>query len=67
MKIRKHSGHVVYSPLSYVFQILEMGGSALQKYDATTSSYIPNRQATPLVLQPSLIVSDPDGVLNTAD
>ena len=67
MKIKKHSGHVVYSPLSYVFQILEMGGSALQKYDATTSSYIPNRQATPLVLQPSLIVSDPDGVLNTAD
>ena len=67
MKIRKNQGHVVYSPLSAVFQILEMGGSLLQKYDATTSSFIPNRQATPLVLQPSLILSDPDGVVNTAD
>ena len=67
MKIRKHSGHVVYSPLSYIFQVLEMGGSAMQKYDATTSSFIPNRQATPFILKPSLIISDPDGVINTAD
>ena len=67
MKIRKNQGHVVYSPLSYLFQVLEMGGSAMQKYDATTSSFIPNRQATPLVMQPSLIISDPDGVVATAD
>lgn len=67
MKIRKNKGRVVYSPLSYIFQVLEMGGSAIQKYDATTSSFVPNRQAVPLVLQPSLIVSDPDGVINTAD
>ena len=58
---------MVYSPLSYIFQVLEMGGSALQKYDATTSSFIPNRQATPFVMQPSLIISDPDGVVATAD
>ncbi len=67
MKIRKNQGHVVYSPLSYLFQMLEMGGSAMQKYDATTSTFIPNRQATPLVLQPSLVISDPDGVVATAD
>jgi hypothetical protein len=67
MKIRKKTGHVVYSPLSYIFQVLEMGGSAMQKYDATTSSFLPNRQATPFVLMPSLIISDPDGVVATAD
>ena len=67
MKIKTNSGHVVYSPLSYIFQILEMGGSAMQKYDATTSTYIPNRQATPFILQPSLIISDPDGIVSTAD
>ena len=67
MKLKKNQGHVVYSPLSAIFQVLEMGGSAMQKYDATTSSFIPNRQATPFVLQPSLILSDPDGIVNTAD
>ena len=67
MKIKKNTGHVVFSPLTYLFQILEMGGSAMQKYDATTSSFIPNRKITPLVLQPSLIISDPDGVISTAD
>lgn len=67
MKLRKHSGHVVYSPLSYMFQVLEMGGSPMQKYDATTSSFIPNRQATPFVLKPVLIISDPDGIVATAD
>ena len=49
------------------FQILELGGSSMQKYDATSSSFIPNRQLTPLVLQPSLIISDPDGIVSTAD
>lgn len=67
MKLKKNTGRVVYSPLSYIFQVLEMGGSAMQKYDATTSSFIPNRQATPLVLLPSLIISDPNGIVATAD
>ena len=67
MKLRKNTGHVVYSPLSFIPQMLEMGGSALQKYDTTSGSFIPNRQATPFVLQPSLMVSDPDGEIPTAD
>ena len=67
MRIKKNKGHVVYSPLNYYFQVLGMGGSVIQKYDATTGSYIPNREVTPLVLQPSLIISDPDGIVNTAD
>ncbi len=67
MRIKENEGRVVYSPLSDVFQMTPMGGSLLQKYDATSGSYMPNRKATPLVLCPSLILSDPDGVIPTAD
>ena len=57
----------MHSALSFNFQVVELGGSMLQKYDAQTLSYIPNRLVTPLVLQPRLIVSDPDGTIATAD
>ena len=67
MQIRKNQGRVVHSSLSFIFQVVEMGGSLLQKYDATTASFIPHRGVTPLVLQPQLIVSDPDGTVATAD
>lgn len=67
MKIRKNNGRVVYSSLSFLFQVVELGGSLLQKYDTTSSSFIPNRGLTPILLQPQLIISDPDGVVATAD
>ena len=57
----------MHAPLSFIFQIVEMGGSLLQKYDASSLSFIPNRLLTPFVLQPQLIVSDPDGTIATAD
>ena len=67
MRLKENQGRVAHSPLSFVFQIMEMGGSLLQKYDASSSAYIPNRQLTPFVLQPQLIISDPDGTIATAD
>ena len=67
MKIKQTSGHVVHSPLSYSFQMIEKGGSYVQKYDVMSDSYVPNRAITPYVLQPCLIISDPDGTLATAD
>ncbi len=67
MKLKKTSGHVVHSPLSFIFQMVELGGSYIQKYDAMSQSFAPNRRLTPYVLQPQLIVSDPDGTLPTAD
>lgn len=67
MKIRQNQGRVVHSPLSFIFQVVEMGGSLLQKYDTTSASFVPNRNLTPLVLRPQLIVSDPDGTIATAD
>lgn len=67
MKIRQNQGRVVHSPLSFIFQVVEMGGSLLQKYDTTSASFVPNRSLTPLVLRPQLIISDPDGTIATAD
>lgn len=67
MQLKRNQGRVVHAPLSFVFQMLEMGGSLLQKYDASTAAFIPNRLLTPLVLQPQLIISDPDGTIATAD
>lgn len=67
MQIRQNQGRVVHAALSFIFQMVETGGSLLQKYDATSASFIPNRQLTPFVLRPQLIISDPDGTLATAD
>lgn len=67
MRIRKNQGRVVHAPLSFIFQIVEMGGSLLQKYDASSLSFIPNRTLTPFVLKPQLIISDPDGTIATSD
>lgn len=67
MQIRQNQGRVVHAALSFIFQMVEMGGSLLQKYDAPSSSFIPNRLLTPFVLKPQLIISDPDGTIATAD
>lgn len=65
--MKKKTGHVVYTPLSVIFQMLEVGGSYVQKYDAGTMTYEPNRTITPFVLKPQLLISDPDGVMATGD
>ena len=58
MKIKSTTGHVIYRPLVYDFNMLEIGGSWLQKYDLTANEYIPNRALTPYVLRPYLGVED---------
>lgn len=58
---------MVHAPLSYIFQMLELGGSYIQKYDTLTGTYAPNRALTPFILKPQLLISDPDGTLSTGD
>ncbi len=50
-----------------MWQVLPQGGSLLQKYDAPSESFIPNRALTPLVLTPSLFVQDPDNTIPSGD
>ena len=66
-KIRKREGHVVHLPLSYIFQMVERGGSATQKYDSDTQTWVPNRAITPYQLQPQLLVTDPENTLPSGD
>ena len=67
MKLKKKRGHIVHAALDFAFQMVEQGGSLLQKYDATTSSYIPDRGLTPVVLSPMLDIVDPDGSIPAGD
>lgn len=61
MKLKVTGGRVVHSPLSYSFNMLELGGSYIQKYDAVSGTYIPDRNLTPYTMKPQLVISDPDG------
>lgn len=63
MKIKKTSGHVLYRPLNYTFQMVQLGGSPVQKFDTVSSQYIPDRELTPLVLLPELVIKDPEGIM----
>ena len=61
MRIKTTTGHVIYRPLNYTFEVVQLGGSGVQKYDTVSSAYIPDREIAPLVLQPQLTIKDPDG------
>lgn len=65
--IKETKGRVIHSALSYIFQVLKVGGAPVQKYDSLTMSYVPNRAVTPFVLRPQLIISDPDGVIPSGE
>lgn len=53
--------------MEYIFQVVEQGGSAVQKYDTLTKAWVPNRAVTPYRLVPQLIVRDPDGTIPSGD
>ena len=67
MRIKSTGGRIVHSPLSFSFQMLELGGSSSQKYDAVSASFIPNRQLTPYMLRPQLVIDDPEHVIAAGD
>lgn len=67
MRLKKAVGHVVYTPLTYHFSVLEKGGSATQQFDSVLGEFEPDRTLAPFVLQPNLIINDPDGVLQSGD
>ena len=66
-RIKQNKGHVIHAPLNYIFEMVELGGSYIQKYDTLVEEWTPDRSLTPFVLQPKLTVSDPDGTMATSD
>lgn len=63
--IRQSQGRLVFQPLSIAFDVLVLGGSFTQQYDADTGEYEPDRALTPLSLGPELYVTDPDVPANS--
>ena len=67
MKLKRKEGHLIYQPLDKLFNVVEKFGSLSQTYDALTGDYLVDRTLTPMVLQPVLSLSDPDGILPDGD
>lgn len=67
MKLKKTQGYRLHSPLSYAFSMIESGGSYVQKYNSMEKEYTPDREVTPFLLKPQLMITDPDGALPDGD
>lgn len=58
---------IIYDALSLSFSVQVVGGSLTQRKDALTGEFDPDRTMFPLMLQPSLMVQDPNHVLVDGD
>lgn len=67
MRIKRNGGYVLHAPLSFIFQVVELGGAAVQKYSSIDDAFSPDRSLTPYVLKPELKISDPDKNIPTGD
>lgn len=61
------TAYVIYDPLVLTFSIVEVGGSAVQRKDAISGSFDPDRNLFPFVLRPQLTVQDPNHILADGD
>ncbi len=61
------SAIVIYDPLSITFSVITQGGSATQKQETHSGEYEPDREITPLLLEPNLQVADPEKIISDGD
>lgn len=52
-----------YKPLDKSVNLRTVSGSLTQQYNATAQEYIPDFALVPLVIQPDIYITDPDGVI----
>jgi hypothetical protein len=67
MRLKSTGGKVVHAPLSFAFNMLELGGSYIQKYNTVFGTYEPNRSVAPYMLKPQLVISDPENNIPSGD
>lgn len=67
--MKKNSAYILYDPLTVTLTLQEIGGSVSQTASGVSGVllYEPDRQYTPLIIQPRINVSDPDKVLTDGD
>ena len=63
----RNTASVVYDPLLVVFDVIMKGGNGQQMKEISTQRFDPDFSVTPLVLEPSLQVTDPSGTLLDGD
>lgn len=61
------SAYILYTPLDISLLMLEVGGNTTQNKSNVTGEFDPDRTLFPLVLRPSLVIKDPDHVLDDGD
>lgn len=59
--------HFLFQPLECNFQVVESGGTNVQKFNGTDGTFIPDRTITPYILRPQLAIHDPDGQIDDGD
>lgn len=67
MRMKINGGRVLSNPLSFAFSMQELGGTAIQKYNAISKAFSPDRSLTPAIYKPQLVVNDIDGKITTGD
>lgn len=61
------TAYIIYDSLILTFAMIEVGGSTVQRKDAVSGSFDPDRSLFPLVLRPTLNVRDPNHILTDGD
>ena len=51
---------ILYEPIQTTFDVLVRGGALTQQQDMITSQYDPDRSRFPIMLEPTLMVTDPN-------
>jgi len=57
--------NIQYDPLHEAFSLVVKGGSLLQVHSAETDTYLPDRQITPLVIEPAFYIQDNNSVIES--
>lgn len=65
--MKRKVAHLIYNPLTVVFDLIPLGGSVIQKREKSTGEYTSDRTLTPLVIAPKLHVEDPEGIISNGD
>lgn len=55
--------NINYKPLDKSVNLRVVSGSLTQQYNATAREYVPDHALVPLVIQPDVYMTDPDGVI----
>ena len=61
------TAYIIYDPLNLTFSMVEVGGSAVQRKDAVSGAFDPDRSLFPFILRPNLQVQDPNHILIDGD